>query len=211
MHRFLIDQQARIIADLEAMEPTTKAARKAAPIPWHQQREDDALKEALRPLYVTLTRKGLQPVADFVNKIVMPANVSRIVDKMLTAAGERITGINNTTREAVQVAVSLGFDRGYSIQQIANGNPDEGFKGLRELPAFDEPRAELVARTETMLAYNQSALLGYQEFDVAQVEAVDGDFDEECADRNGQVFSIEDALAVEDHPNGTLDWIPLSG
>jgi len=88
--------------------------------------------------------------------------------------------------------------------------PSEGYPGIAGLPQFDKARAELVARTETMLGYNSSNLMGYGEMGVSMVEAVDGDFDPECADRNGQVFSIEDAQAVDEHPNGTLDWIPLT-
>jgi hypothetical protein len=30
-----------------------------------------------------------------------------------------------------------------------------------------------------------------------------------CASRNGQEFDLEDAFAIEDHPNGTLDWSPV--
>ncbi len=41
------------------------------------------------------------------------------------------------------------------------------------------------------------------------VEAIDGDGDEECAARDGQEFSIADADGIEDHPNGTLDWVPV--
>jgi hypothetical protein len=42
-----------------------------------------------------------------------------------------------------------------------------------------------------------------------QVEAIDGDGDEECAARNGNVYAVDEALEIEDHPNGTLDWIPV--
>ena len=44
----------------------------------------------------------------------------------------------------------------------------------------------------------------------ADEHADDGDGDEECAQRDGQVFDIDEAESIEDHPNGTLDWIPLT-
>ena len=193
MRQFLDDQAARIAADIaRTLDQLTKAERKAAPdIWWNQEREDGLLREALRGLYVRLARTALGTVADTVDKIVYPRQVKAIVERMLTEAAFRITGINETTRDAVAQHLAVGAARGYSISQIANGftsaDQTETFPGLRTLPAFDDARAELVARTETMLGYNKSALLGYQEFDVTSVEAIDGDFDEVCQERNGQI------------------------
>ncbi len=74
---------------------------------------------------------------------------------------------------------------------------------------FDEYRAELIARTELMDAYNGAALGSYQDAGLTKVQAIDGDADEECAARNGQEFTIIEADGISDHPNGTLDWIPV--
>ena len=60
-----------------------------------------------------------------------------------------------------------------------------------------------------MFAYNEAALSSYREFGVGQVIALDGDQDAECAARNGQTFSVDDAFSIADHPNGTLDWAPV--
>src|SRR5262249_48624959 len=51
----------------------------------------------------------------------------------------------------------------------------------------------------------------YKEFNVEKVMAIDGTGDEECAARNGQVFPVDEAIMEEDHPNGTLDWVPVLG
>jgi hypothetical protein len=59
-----------------------------------------------------------------------------------------------------------------------------------------------------MFAYNSAALDSYREFGVTEVEAIDGDEDDECATRDGQVYPVDEAYAIEDHPNGTLDWAP---
>jgi len=211
MQTFLHDQRARIEADvIETLGPLTKAARKDAPEWWHQKREDDLLGEALHGIYIRLTRSALGVVANDLSRVVYAERIRKVAQKMLDDAGDRITGINETTRKAVAEQIAEGTRRGYSPLQIANGVGQEGYTGIRNDTAFDEARAELVARTETMLGYNQSALLGYKEFNVAEVEAIDGDQDEECAERNGQVFSVDEALTIEDHPNGTLDWIPLT-
>ena len=62
-----------------------------------------------------------------------------------------------------------------------------------------------------MFAYNAAALDSYQELGVKEVEAIDGDDDPECAERNGKRYTLAEAAAIEDHPNGTLDWVPVLG
>jgi portal protein len=120
------------------------------------------------------------------------------------SVGKRIKGINDTTRDAVADVIAQGFDDGLSPAEIGDL--------IVGATAFDASRAELIARTETALVYNESAIRSYGEFGVTEVQAIDGDeFDETCRERNGQVFSIEDAMNEEDHPNGTLDWAPVVG
>ena len=60
-----------------------------------------------------------------------------------------------------------------------------------------------------MDSYNFAALGSYQDAGLTQVQAIDGDGDPECAARNGQTFSLADAEGIEDHPNGSLDWVPV--
>jgi hypothetical protein len=213
MADFLREQRDRIAADVErVLGPKTKAERKAAGDVdewWDGPREDRLLTETMRGLYVRLARSALQVVADDRETMLVKQQVAKITEAMLARAASRITGINETTRAAVAEQVSEGVRRGYSITQIVKGVADESYRGIANVSAFDESRSELVARTETMLAYNEANLRGYQEMGVERFEALDGDFDEECETRNGQTFSIEEALEIEDHPNGTLDWIPL--
>lgn len=74
-------------------------------------------------------------------------------------------------------------------------------------------RAKLIARTETMLAQNESTLAAYENTaTVRAVEAADdqmGHGDDECSVRDGQVYSIAEARGITDHPNGTLRWLPV--
>lgn len=76
-------------------------------------------------------------------------------------------------------------------------------------------RAELIARTETKYAQNVSTLelaKGSGTFDKLQaVDAQLGPTDEICEERNGGIYSFEDAEAEteEEHPNGSLSWTPI--
>lgn len=74
-------------------------------------------------------------------------------------------------------------------------------------------RADRVARSETRDAVNAATLLSGQGAGIRYVRASDGeDFDEECARRNGRLYTIREAWRElrKEHPNGTLgfDLIP---
>jgi hypothetical protein len=218
VHAALIDQRQRLIPLIEASLPKSKSARmKALPDDWWDpKRERSAFLKALQTAYLRLTRGALEVVANNVGRVVLPTAVRPITAKLLESAGLRIDDINETTRSAIVDTLTEGTQRGYSIQQLVHGVPDEAFGGLHDLklanggPAWDTLRAETIARTETMLAYNEAALRGYGEFDVKQVTAIDGDEDEECASRDGQTYDLDEALDISDHPNGTLDWVPVT-
>lgn len=130
------------------------------------------------------------------------------VERALARGAGRVTNINARTRDAVQAFIVKGLDEGLSPAELADAI-EEGVLLDNGTGAFDEYRAELIARTELMDAYNGAALGSYSDAGLSQVEAIDGDGDEECAARDGQVFDIEEADAIEDHPNGTLDWVPV--
>jgi hypothetical protein len=182
---------------------------------WDPKRERSAFLKALQTAYLRLTRGALEVVANNVGRVVLPTAVRPITAKLLESAGLRIDDINETTRSAIVDTLTEGTRRGYSIQQLVHGVPDEAFGGLHDLklanggPAWDTLRAETIARTETMLAYNEAALRGYGEFDVKQVTAIDGDEDDQCAGSRRPDLRPRRGARISDHPNGTLDWAPV--
>jgi hypothetical protein len=122
---------------------------------------------------------------------------------VLDRGAARVTRINDTTRDAVQGMIADGVANGLTVLQIADAI-EAG------IPAFDAYRSELIARTEVMDVYNAAALATYGEAGIEMVEAIDGDQDEECIDRVARnPYTIDEADAEEDHPNGTLDWVPV--
>ena len=126
-----------------------------------------------------------------------------------TRAGERITGINGTTRDAVlrevQDVIDNAVRQGLGPSEVAGNLTDR----VGKMTVWNDARANLIARTETMFAYNDAALKSYDRLGVTHVVAFDGDKDAECADRDGREFSIEESYEIADHPNGTLDWGPV--
>lgn len=168
---------------------------------WHDDAQDSAFMEALTPHVEKIARA----VSVGVERKLRPAKADpfaeRVAVRVLTRGAGRIKGINQTTRDAVSEAITASLDGASSISDV--------IAAVEALDIFSELRAETIARTESMFAYNDAALSSYAEFGVTEVQAIDGDGDEECAARDGQTFSLEEAGAIEDHPNGTLDWVPL--
>lgn len=130
--------------------------------------------------------------------------------------GTSITGIDEVTETGVMDLVDEGLRRGYSPLQIANGVPDESFDGVNSV--FDDAyRAEEIARTETMFALNWGQGNSLLDSGVTLEEAMDGSEDPICAARNGETYEIDpdtgfavdaDGNEIQDHPNGTLAFIP---
>jgi hypothetical protein len=217
---FLASQRDRITDRIRATMPASKAARiaatKADPEWWDAAAENAALREVVASLYVDAGRTGLQVVADGLGRIVPNAAVRRVMDDLLEYGGERIVDINARTLQSITMELAEGARRGYSIAQLIDGVPTEGFKGVLNVGmengvgVWGDARAETIARTETALSYNRAALNGYKEFQVRRVIAYDGDAHEPCASRNGREFSVDEALDQFDHPNGTLDWAPVA-
>ena len=201
----LAAQRAEIAAKVRAASPATIARQRNNPQAFFDRgTEAERLRKLLAPVLGTIA----QTVSARTTAMLKPEGKAdpfsaSVVSSLLEKVGARIVGITGTTQDAVSAAIAQGYADGLSPSQIGDL--------IENLPAFDEARAELVARTETMFAYNDAALSSYAEFGVSEVEAIDGDEDEECATRDGQTFSIEEAANIEDHPNGTLDWLPVLG
>jgi hypothetical protein len=203
--KVLAEQRAAVAAKVRGSSPATLARQRKNGQAWFdREREAGRLRAALQPVLASIA----EVVGDRTKELLgesRPAKADPFTDSIVNAVlgkiGARVTDITATTQDAIAAAVLSGYEQGLSPAQI--GDLIEG------LPAFDEARAELVARTETMFAYNDAALTSYQGFGVKDVEAIDGDEDEECASRDGRTFPVDDAYAITDHPNGTLDWVPV--
>lgn len=124
-----------------------------------------------------------------------------VVKRVLDRGAARVTAINEVTRAEIAKIIADAI-----AQEVSPGALGDLIEAST---VFDEYRAELIARTELTQAYNSAAIDSYREVGIEKVEAVDGDGDEECAARDGQIFDADEADGIEDHPNGTLDWIPV--
>lgn len=149
-----------------------------------------------------------------------------------------ITRLSTNLSDAVEIeAVKQGGTR-LGLLDIAGDTKEAIFKALSESRAAGEGpyraaakirdyvsggrwksasyRAKLIARTETKYCQNWASIEAYKGGGVEQVEIVDGRFgpprsDEECIARNGQIMPINEAMQLDEHPNGTLSFNPVIG
>lgn len=110
----------------------------------------------------------------------------------MAQSGERITGIMDTTRDAVRALLQYGAEQGWSIDQLVRGDDERpGLRGLVE-QAF-RGRARLIARTELGEAQQTAAVARYQAAGVGQVLVLDNGFDDshpECTRLDGTVQTL---------------------
>ena len=103
----------------------------------------------------------------------------------------------------------------FLVKEIQDGNgPKEiGDHIAAHFEGFSSMRADRIGRSETRDAINAATLLSGEAAGIRYVRATDGeDFDAECKDRNGRLFTVREAWKEmrKEHPNGTLgfDLIP---
>lgn len=204
----LASQKADVIARLQKVGLDHLRRRKTDTASWWTPKSHDkSLMDALKPHVSQIAAK----VANRTEAILSPALgkatveatfVDKVTGRVLGRGVGRVTNINATTRDAIAQAIADAIDGAETINDV--------IAAVESLSIFDEYRSELIARTESMFAYNASALGSYDELGVEMVEPIDGDEDQECQDRLARgAVTLDEAEADEDHPNGTLDWVPV--
>jgi hypothetical protein len=123
------------------------------------------------------------------------------VDKFFTEyLGERITQIDETTRDKISSVLqdTLASSQSATPQELAGKIRDV----VPDAYAFDASRSLTIARTETAFAVGHGAGLTYKQNGITHVEISDGDGDDECAEADGQIWTVDEYLAeVIAHPN----------
>lgn len=117
---------------------------------------------------------------------------------------ELVRAIDETIREEVRTYLAQAIEAGQSLEEIANGVRNH----FADWPDW---KADRLVRTEIRNSYNYATLAAGEQAGVRIVQARDalrGPTDEECEERNGQFFTIQEAFGeiAREHPNGTLAW-----
>jgi SPP1 gp7 family putative phage head morphogenesis protein len=110
--------------------------------------------------------------------------------------------VQSTTRSEIRDFVAAKLSDGKELPEIVQA-------AREHFSEFPQWKADRLVRTEVRDVYNNGTLLAAQAAGVKKVQAADGsggDTDPECAERDGRVYDLSDALNEREHPNGTLSW-----
>jgi len=149
-----------------------------------------------------------------------------MVVEIVRTLGTRITQISDATLNGVREILAEGYERGWSIDHIVEGDIEAGVPGLREtvsgltyrgpsgalIHITPEQRARMIARTELGTAQNTATAQRYSAGGVERVLVLDNGFDnshEFCRAINGKVVPL--AWAKEHplcHPNCVRAYAP---
>ena len=134
------------------------------------------------------------------------------VSAALSKAGNNVTMISRTTREALRDALVYANENGWSVQELVRGSEDQ--PGIRQIVEETyRNRAKTIARTELGNAQNSVAVDRYSGAGIGEVRVLDNgadDDDEPCKVLNGSIQTL--AWAREhplQHPNCTRAFVPV--
>lgn len=158
---FFAEQADRVVSRLPLK------GRKALADDLIPESEIAELLDVLRPYILQGVEIGWETAAGAIGADpAFPATDPRVL-RFLETAGERVVGITEETRLQVVRALEIARAEGLSIGQVS--------EMLRDLPAFNASRAELVARTELAMADNAGAIERYESSGlVSEVDIIDG-------------------------------------
>ena len=129
--------------------------------------------------------------------------LANLLPRLLRRVGLRVAGIGRTTRELVARAIREGIEQGLSPRELGE---------VVRAAGFGEARAEAIARTEAATVLNEAAIASYRELEVTHVQVTDGDEDDECAEADGQTWTLDEAESSPlAHPNCTRSFAPVIG
>jgi HK97 family phage portal protein len=200
LRTFFEGQESRVKTKLATFKKQ-KAALRADAL-FDDEDEDAKLAEVMAGIH----QDGMEKGYAIANKVGVDVQFDLEAPGLAALAGtlaKRVTGINATTKDALDAQVTEGLRRGYSTMQIASGVEDEDYEGVEGVFAQAKGyRSEAIARTETATAYNAAAIDAYKEAEIEEVEVLDGTDDPECDDANGSIWSIDEADDnPTEHPN----------
>jgi len=127
------------------------------------------------------------------------------LDILVTRDLSGLKGITDEMSKQIMAEITDGMLRGDSMDRVAKAIDDR-------IDYIGRSRAETLARTETMTAYNQGSLTQYEKHGITEVEwlAAPGDRTcDECMDLDGEKFPIDSKPDCPLHVNCRCVWLPV--
>jgi HK97 family phage portal protein len=204
MKDFFNKQEDRIIEKVTSTDRDKLSVEKV----FNKSKEDNQAIKSAKPFVKKTVMTASERAELLVNKgksvkALSADKVNSIVERRC----KKITEINATTEDKIREVIKTGIEKDYHVNEIAYGNADDGYKGI--VGVFDEAsdyRAELIARTETVIAYSEASISSYKEMEVSKKEwitAGDGNVRE-----THQINEKQGAIDIDEAFSGTGEQYP---
>lgn len=210
---FFLDQERRFVKFLnEEFQRRSFNAKGLADFDWTG--ENSKVEDVMRPQI----RRTMKLTIDVMNQLT-GSKVKEDDTRLIPARARLLTkvkGINETTRREIDEQVKVGVDRGYSIDQIAQGVAEDKYPGVRGVfSKATKFRAETIARTETSAAFDQAAVVNYSEVGVDTLDVIGCEDGPEGHTMPGEKYGclsqgipIREAPYIKFHPNHVGVLVP---
>jgi hypothetical protein len=161
-----------------------------------------SVTDRTRQLLNAITERAAKVAKDAAD-LELPDSISDLTNWVDERVGKTVADVIATTRSELTDFAAQFVDTG-------NVDPKELAKEVRShFDDFPTWKAARTARTEVRDAFNAGYLLAGDAAGFSAAQAIDaqhGPTDPECEHRDGQFFTISEALRQDEHPNGTLAW-----
>jgi HK97 family phage portal protein len=119
---------------------------------------------------------------------------------------QRVKDVPEVTKSRLDDVIRDGLEKGLSPSEIAYGTSDGSFAGIEGLfEEFAASRAQLIARTESAAAMDQSNTQAYRDLGVGTCDVIGCEdeviFEGQTYGCNSQNIPLEEAENIEFHPN----------
>lgn len=212
------EQEKAILAILEAEEKQSDVEKKLLEYGWKE--DDDRFREVVEGMQAGLGEKAFELTAKALDGHTPSDGALEKVLKELANRKDGIGSVSGRVKEEVLEQVREGLMHGLTYRQIAEGGTytpatagakDVTIKGVKGV--YDEYKTwqgERIARTEAAMTFNRSSATLMRDAAINEVDIMDGDEDEDCAEANGSRWTLDEYEANPlGHPNCTRIGLPV--
>jgi HK97 family phage portal protein len=212
---FLQDQRGRVLAGISERGRDGAPELRTVFLNPDWLIEDDLLRQVFAAWWEELQASVLDQAGTLLGTDITWTVTNPYINDLDGVLGQRIIGINETTRKAIEEIVKAEMLEGTSPAKLG-----DAIKGLFEQTYRN--RHLTIAATESMVAYGEASQLAYEASGVVErVEILDNSLHTEtydgaedgltCAKRNGLIVPLKRGSfhIRSDHPNGSACMIPV--
>ena len=179
---------------------------------------NDQDAESLRRLIQEYQLEIMSSSWDIINVTIQSGLAFDMTDPAVThvlgMAGDQVTAISETTKDTLRTVLQEANERGWSIEQIVRGDPENGIPSIRSIVEQTyKNRDKAIARTELGMAQNTVTASRYAGAGVAKVLVFDNGFHNShpaCVELDGTIQTLAWARANPlQHPNCVRAFGPI--